>query len=99
MVEMDFASVSDLFAENKTSSPFILWEPTVYDFTHPVIKSFAKCLMGTNTKATSLTVAQFEACDVEPALPWFMLLEPNDDGSDFRYLKYGSDIEAVYGRT
>ncbi|MEN0002413.1 MAG: hypothetical protein AAF940_16170, partial [Pseudomonadota bacterium] len=36
--------------------------------------------------------------DIHPFSPWVMVLEPVPEQSDFRYLKYGTEIAAMFGR-
>ncbi len=98
LVDMDFAQVSDLFFENATGAPSVLWGPSVYDLKHPVIKNFAACIMGDSKRASCIKLSDFKKLQLQAFQPWLMLLEPVKNCTDFKYLKYGSEIAVMFGR-
>lgn len=98
LVEMNFSSVSDLFAVNATKSPTVLWSPSIHDFSNSIIRNFADCVQGDSALSRCLNVSEFDQLDTGALERWMMVLEPSDDGSDFKYLKYGSEIAVMYGR-
>lgn len=98
LVEMDFSSVSDMFAQNETGSPTVLWNPSKFDITLPIIRNFSLFMQGRDARGKCLSAADFANLKTEIFEPWVMILEPVGDGSDFKYLKYGSEIAAMFGR-
>lgn len=98
LVDMRFDAVSDLFKAHGTGSPTIIWSPSPYDFSQAVIKRFAACTTGNGAQSKCLTVREFEHLNTQDFEPWMMVLEPSTDCSDFRYLKYGSEIAIMFGR-
>lgn len=91
---MDFNTVSDLFARNETSSPVVVWNPSRFDISHPVVTKFFE-FMQTGGAAVDLLA------EAEPPHffePWMMVLEPVRNRMDFYYVKYGSEIAGIFGR-
>lgn len=95
LIDLDFDSVRDLFAQNGTGCPSILWNPSMFDISHPIIREFAEFMSSADPRVDSQGFLEFG--DGEFA-PWVMVLEPCSAGQDFRYLKYGSGIAAMFGR-
>ncbi len=98
LVEMDFSAVSDLFSQNETSSPTVLWKPSIFDVSHPIIKSFFEFMRAENRVTQFLDKGEIADLKNQSFEPWMMVLEPVSDCSDFRYLYYGSEIAAMFGR-
>lgn len=98
LLGLDYRAVSDLFSQHDTGSPLVLWNPSIHDFKSPIVRTFAETMMGDGPHATRLTCDDFAAHDLTPVAPWLMLLEPNTGGIDFKYLRYGSDISAIFGQ-
>ncbi len=98
LINMDFSAVSDLFAQNQTGSPTVLWNPSMFDISHPVIKSFAEFMLAGGAETKAFEEGKFAQIETLSFEPWTMVLEPVHNQSDFRYLKYGSEIAAMFGR-
>ncbi|MEM6759522.1 MAG: hypothetical protein AAF601_08595 [Pseudomonadota bacterium] len=98
LLDMDFSSVSDLFAENGTGAPAVLWNPSIYDLSHLVIKGFSEFMRAEDGLAKWAKKGDVDDLDIHPFSPWVMVLEPVPEQSDFRYLKYGTEIAAMFGR-
>ncbi len=96
--EMDFGAVSDLFAQNESGSPSVLWNPSVFDISDPIIKSFAEFMEAPGIDAYLLSEGIPFQGETHAFEPWIMVLEPTSDHLDFRYLKYGFEIAAMFGR-
>lgn len=98
LIDMDFSTVSDLFAQNETGVPAVLWNPSVFDISHPIIKSFAEYMLVDGAVGTSPRASGFSNFENQSFAPWIMVLEPVPDRADFRYLQYGSEIAEMFGR-
>ena len=95
LTDLDFDSVRDLFAQNRTGSPSVLWNPSTFDITHPIIKNFAEFMDSADHETKDEQFVEFDAGSFRA---WLMILEPTSDGKDFRYLKYGPGIAAMFGK-
>lgn len=98
LIDMDFSTVSDLFAQNETGAPAVLWNPSVFDVSHPIIKSFADFMQAEGAVQKSPIGSEIGNLESQNFAPWIMVLEPVPDRSDFRYLQYGSEIAKMFGR-
>ncbi|MEM6660459.1 MAG: PAS domain-containing protein, partial [Pseudomonadota bacterium] len=98
LIGLDFSSVRDLFEQHETCSPSVLWNPSIFDIPHPIITEFANFMHSGRVDARALGTGEIFEGEKHAFEPWFMALEPLSDGSDFKYLQYGSEIAAMFGR-
>jgi PAS domain-containing protein len=92
----------EMFSAQGASTPIVIWDPSDPDLRHPVVRAFAARMRGLRDADGRMSVAAFEEADLAGFEDWMMVLETvlNASGAavDFRYLHYGSDIAANYGR-
>ncbi|WP_424976322.1 PAS domain-containing protein [Dinoroseobacter sp. S124A] len=102
LVEGRTEMLRHLFAAANATSPIVIWDPFDRDLKHPVVRAFASTLRPIADAQKRVTQAALDAADLSGFSDWMMRLEPirDADGSvrDFRYLHYGSEIAASYGR-
>ncbi|MEM1078823.1 MAG: PAS domain-containing protein [Pseudomonadota bacterium] len=91
-----------LFAAANATSPIVIWDPFDRDLKHPVVRAFASTLRAIADRDKRVTQSALEEADLTGFFDWMMLLEPIRDAKgairDFRYMHYGSEIAASYGR-
>ena len=98
LVDLDFSSVHELIEQHETCTPSVLWNPSRFDITHPIIRDFAQFMQTETVDVEALSDAGMVQEKAHSFAPWIMVLEPVSEGSDFKYLQYGSEIAAMFGR-
>ena len=98
LTDLDYSAVSDLFAQNETGAPTVLWNPSPFDITHPIIKSFSEFMLDEGGLSKSSEEFEIPPLSNRSFAPWIMILEPEPTHPDFRYLQYGAEIAAMFGR-
>ncbi len=74
-----------------------MWNPTPDQVPTEPLKFLAARWSGRAADAPLPDVASIDPLDLRPALGHIMLLDPVDDGRDFRFRLYGSAVAAVSG--
>ena len=97
LVGLDYSYVSGLFAKNETATPTVLWNPSPFDILHPSVQHFAE-FMSKEGAVKKTREELFSSINNRAFEPWLMVLEPVPGRADFRYLRYGAEIAAIYGR-
>mgnify|MGYP006274875193 CR=1 FL=1 len=80
----------DLFADADLPAPSIVWRPHFADLHHPVLKGFHRGLGAAN--GTLPTAEWVDGEDFAALDEWCVVLEPVEDGRDYRYLHYGRKL-------
>jgi hypothetical protein len=86
-----------VFAKHGSSHPDVLWNPTAEQVPTPPLKFLAARWSGLASGASLPAVASIDALELKPALGYIILLDPIDDGRDFRVRLFGTSISSVSG--
>ena len=91
-------TAGQLFARQGASAPVIVWAPSDRDFRHPSIRAFVRTLEPAMDDIGRVFLSAFDSDQLSGLSDWAMLLTPQPDGRNFRYLYYGSGIADHYGQ-
>lgn len=87
-------TVGALFSDQGAARPTVLWRPGLVDVQHPILRSFLRSSGGAD--GGPVPVSWIESEEFAALADWAMILEPCDDGRDFVYRHYGSQIALSY---
>ena len=77
-------------------SPLVIWSPEAEELHHPLLRTFAGIVAANSTKG----VLQAEALDLDDfnsIKAWLSYLDVVDDGHDYRYRYWGSELVRNFG--
>lgn len=91
-------ALATLFAENGAPEPRLRWDPAEDDLPEGPLRFLAGFWRRHHDGDTLPGVDIVDPLALKPALGYLMLLDVLDDGWDYRYRIYGSQIAQRYGR-
>ena len=86
-------TLARLFAQNNAPAPQVVWQPSLVDAQHPILRSF---LRGVSAADPPINVRWLDSEEFGALNEWTMVVAPTDDGNDFYYRHYGAKIAEVY---
>jgi len=96
VVRDDLRSITDVFRAHGASPPHIVWNPRPSDITAPPLRFLLERWIALKADAGGVPHdRQIDLASLEPAAGYLMLIEPIDDGRDFRYLTYGDILARI----
>lgn len=97
LVAGDMRAMNALFAETDSPPPIIKWEPEDGDLPDGRLRFLLEFWRSAPHRGDLPSIDRLDPLALKPVLGLLMILEPVDDGADFRYRLYGSEIAARAG--
>lgn len=91
-------TVGSVFSKAGAAAPTIIWTPSPRDLRHPQLRAFGTAARKHQRDDGTFSAAFLESASFEALRDWTMILEPVEEDVVFRYVHYGREIVAVYGR-
>jgi len=92
-----FDEINGAFAQDNTEPPTVVWNPEHKQLQSKVLWFLLDHWNGLRGAAAAPPMAALDPVDLRQALGYVLLIDPLDDGADFRYRLYGSLIATVSG--
>ena len=94
----DYPKVTGYFAQNEAAKPRIVWDPLEHELNAEPLRFLARywrsCRAGDGLPGPEIV----DPLALKPALGYIMLLDVLEDGWDYRYRIYGTNIAHRFGR-
>lgn len=87
-----------LFARQEAPAPLIRWSPMAYDLRHPLLARFNHLCNEMLQTNGQIQQEDFDFQRFASLHQWMMLLDVEENGTDYRYLHYGKGIAEYFGR-
>jgi hypothetical protein len=94
----DCPKLSAYFAENEAPRPRIVWDPLEHELNAEPLRFLARYWRSHSAHGALPGIDIVDPLALKPALGYIMLLDVLDDGWDYRYRIYGSNIVQRFGR-
>ena len=86
-----------LFNSAGARAPEVIWSPEMAELRSPLLREFAAICQGYQTPDGTIPTTAVRLEDFGGLTEWLMMIDPVEDGQDFRYTFYGSAISDHYG--
>lgn len=97
LIYQDYAVLDAYFNSVNGTSPTIRWHPVAADIEEPILQRLLAYWESLKEEDAFPHVDAVDPIEFGFALGHVMLLEPAEDGLDFIYRVYGSEIAGVFG--
>lgn len=97
LIDNRLQDIAAAFTSDGTEPPVVIWSPAPTAFRSQQIRFVLDHWNGLRGAAKAPLAATLDPVALRPALGYVMLVDPVDDGADFRYRLYGSLISSVSG--
>lgn len=94
----DHPRLTAYFAENEAPKPRIVWDPLEHELNAEPLRFLARYWRAKRVGDGLPGIDIVDPLALKPALGYIMLLDVLDDGWDYRYRIYGSNIVQRFGR-